>query len=72
MSDSLNERLTQLEIQLAHTQRTCEQLNEVVTKLSVDAYAQERLMQRMVGQIKDLKGKLDDPGSAADERPPHY
>jgi len=72
MSDSMEQRLIEVEIQLAHTQRTCEQLNEVVTRLSIDAQSRERLMRRIVDQIEDLKGKLDDPGSLDDEKPPHY
>jgi SlyX protein len=74
MTDSARweQRLTELEIQLTHTQRACDQLNEVVTQLSLDAQSRERLIKRMVEQIKDLKGKLDEPGSAADEKPPHY
>ncbi|TWU15729.1 SlyX family protein [Allorhodopirellula heiligendammensis] len=72
MPDSIEQRLTDLEIQLAHMQRTCEQLNEVVTHLSVSAQSRERLMQRMVDQIKDLKANLRDPGSPSDEKPPHY
>ncbi len=73
MSDTLNERITQLEIQLAHTQRTCDQLNEVVTKLSLDAQSRDRMLQRLMDQVKDFKNKLDDGGgSLEDEKPPHY
>ena len=72
MADSSEERITRLEIQLAHTERTCEQLNEVVTRLSLDAQEQGRLIKRMVEQIKDLKNKADETGSSQDEKPPHY
>ena len=72
MADSSDERITRLEIQLAHTERTCEQLNEVVTRLSLDAQEQGRLIKRMVEQIKDLKNKADETGSSQDEKPPHY
>ncbi len=72
MSDSIEQLLTELEIQLAHTQRTCEQLNDVVTELSLATESRERLIQRMVDQIKDLKTNLSDPGAPSDERPPHY
>ena len=54
------------------TERTCEQLNEVVTRLSLDAQEQGRLIKRMVEQIKDLKNKADETGSSQDEKPPHY
>lgn len=72
MSDSIERRLTELEIQLAHTQRTCEQLNEVVTQLSLTAQSRERLMQRMADQIKDLKSSLSESAAPGDEKPPHY
>ncbi|TWT73023.1 SlyX family protein [Allorhodopirellula solitaria] len=72
MSDSIEQRLNDLEIQLAHTQRTCEQLNEVVTKMSMDAQTRERLMKRMVDQIKDLKSNLGESDAGGDEKPPHY
>lgn len=72
MADSSEERITRLEIQLAHTERSCEQLNEVVTRLSRDAQEQGRLIKRMVEQIKDLKNKADESGGSEDEKPPHY
>jgi SlyX protein len=72
MADSSQEQITRLEIQLAHTERICEQLNEVVTRLSRDAEERDRLIKRMVEQVKDLKNKLDEPGGGEDEKPPHY
>lgn len=72
MADSSEQRITRLEIQLAHAERTCEQLNEVVTRLSRDAQEQGRLIKRMVDQIKDLKNQADESGSSEDEKPPHY
>lgn len=72
MPESIDERLTRLEIQLAHTERICEQLNEVVTSLSRGAGERDRLIQRMIDQIKDLKGKIEDSGPVEDEKPPHY
>lgn len=72
MAKSSEERITHLEIQLAHTERTCEQLNEVVTQISRDAQEQGRLIKRMVEQIKDLKNKADESDVDEDEKPPHY
>lgn len=72
MSDSTERRLTELEIQLAHTQRACEQLNEVVTQLSLTAQSRERSMQRMADQIQELKNSLSENASQGDEKPPHY
>jgi len=72
MTQSIQDRLTRLEIQIAHTERICEQLNEVVTSLSRAADGRDRLIQRLVEQVKDLKGKVDDSGGTDDEKPPHY
>lgn len=72
MSDSIERRLTELEIQLAHTQRTCEQLNEVVTQLSLTAQSRERTIQRMADQLKELKNSLTENAVQGDEKPPHY
>ena len=72
MPESIEDRVVRLEIQLAHTERICEQLNEVVTSLSRDADDRDRLIKKMVEQMKDLKGKLEDASPAEDEKPPHY
>ncbi|TWT98797.1 SlyX family protein [Neorhodopirellula pilleata] len=72
MPESIEDRVIRLEIQLAHTERICEQLNEVVTSLSRGADERDRLIKRLVEQVKDLKGKVEDPGGAEDEKPPHY
>lgn len=69
---NLEARVTQLETQLAHTEHTCDQLNQVITELSLDAKKRERLLDRIVGQLKDLKNKVQDPDTPSDERPPHY
>ncbi|SMP65240.1 SlyX protein [Neorhodopirellula lusitana] len=68
----IEDRVTKLEIQLAHTERICEQLNEVVTQLSRDAQERDRLLKRIVEQLKDVKNKMDESGTAEDEKPPHY
>lgn len=72
MSEPIADRVVRLEIQLAHTERVCEQLNEVVTSLARSADERDRLIKKMIEQIKDLKGKLEDSGSMEDEKPPHY
>ncbi|KLU05450.1 hypothetical protein RISK_002082 [Rhodopirellula islandica] len=70
---SMEDRITELEIQLVHTQRVCEQLNEIVTELSLDAQRREREMKRLADQLKDLKNKATERGGdLEDERPPHY
>lgn len=72
MAETDLDRITKLEIQLAHTQRTCEQLNDVVTGLTLEAQNRDRLLNRLVNQLKDLKDKLDAAGPMEEERPPHY
>ncbi|WDQ14814.1 SlyX family protein [Rhodopirellula sp. P2] len=70
---SMEDRITELEIQLVHTQRVCEQLNEIVTELSLDAQRREREIKRLADQLKDLKNKSNERGGdLEDERPPHY
>ncbi|EKK00317.1 SlyX [Rhodopirellula baltica SH28] len=70
---SMEDRITELEIALVHTQRVCEQLNEIVTELSLEAQRRDREMKRMVDQLKELKGKVSERGDELeDEKPPHY
>ena len=70
---TVQERLDALEIQTAHAQRMCEQLNEVVTQLSVQVQKRERVIDVLVQQLKDVKGKVESSGEAPhDEKPPHY
>ncbi|MCA9134126.1 MAG: SlyX family protein, partial [Planctomycetales bacterium] len=66
-------RITELEIALAHQQRLCEQLNEVVS-----AHTQE--LMRFARQVVELERKLNqlreqrkEPQfNPVDEKPPHY
>lgn len=66
------ERITHLEIQLAHLQRQYDVLNEVVTQ---QAALLDRVNQRIskweqtVDRIKHLSEPAGDP---LDEKPPHY
>ncbi|MEO9594171.1 SlyX family protein [Rhodopirellula bahusiensis] len=70
---SLEDRITEVEIQLVHTQRVCDQLNEIVTEMSLEAQRRDREMKRLVDQLKDLKNKVSESGGdLEDERPPHY
>ncbi len=73
MSEKLDSRVTELEIQLAHLQRMFDQLNEVVTE-------QSKRMDRLQQSNKQLADKLDRMKNAssgggfdaADDKPPHY
>lgn len=67
------DRLTQLEIQLAHVQRMYEQLNEVVTTEAMRADKLQRKVDTLTTQVKEVKQKSTEPiGDPLDEKPPHY
>ena len=70
---SPDDRLAQLEIQLAHALRLCEQLDEVVTEQTLRLDRQQRSLVKLAEQLKDLKDKWEASGGPpADEKPPHY
>ena len=55
MSSEPKDRITELEIQLAHVQRLYEQLNEVVTAQSKEIERFERRFHQLQTQLKELK-----------------
>lgn len=72
MNRDLNERMTELEIQLVHVQRLYEQLNEVVTAQAMDADRMQRRITQLQTQLKELKEKPTASADPLDEQPPHY
>lgn len=72
MSHDLNERITELEIQLVHIQRLYEQLNEVVTSQAMDADRMQWRITQLQTQVKELKEKPAEQTDPLDEKPPHY
>ena len=72
MNRDLNERMTELEIHLAHVQRLYEQLNQVVTSQALEADRTERRITQLQNQIKELKDKPVAAVDPLDEKPPHY
>lgn len=72
MNRSLDDRVIELEIQLAHQQRLYEQLNEVVTAQSLENQRMQRRMTLLQDQIKQLKENPDSAADPLDEKPPHY
>ncbi len=72
MSDRLNDRITKLEISLAHVQHLLDQLNQVVTAQSLENQRIERRFAQLQDQITRLKDKPHDTTDALDEKPPHY
>ncbi len=68
----LSNRVTELEIQLAHQQRLCEQLNEVVTDHTQQIIRLERIIVRLEDQIKSMRELRKEAFDPALEKPPHY
>lgn len=69
---SLQSRVTELEIQLAHQQRICEQLNEVVTEHTHSMIRYERVILRLEEHIKQLRDQRKEQFDPREEKPPHY
>jgi uncharacterized coiled-coil protein SlyX len=74
MPQSVEQRIETLEITVAHLQRLNEQLNEVVTRQSLEADQMTRRIERLEALAKDLKEKQQsqEPFDPLDEKPPHY
>jgi SlyX protein len=72
MKRSPEQRITDLEMELAHVQRLYEQLNEVVTQQARERDQLERRFQQLLGQFKELKEKQAEAFDPLDEKPPHY
>lgn len=69
---SEQERIDELEFQLAHHQRLCEQLNEVVTDHTQQILRMERIILRLEDQIKTVRDQRKEPFDPGIEKPPHY
>jgi len=72
MSSAGNDRMTELEMQLAHLQRLYEQLNQVVTAQSLESSRMERRIVQLQNQLKELKAKPLPESNPLDDKPPHY
>jgi SlyX protein len=68
----VNDRLTELEIQLAHVQRLYDQLDEVVTQQAMRLDRMQRRLEAVETQVKELKEKSQTTTDPLDETPPHY
>jgi len=71
---SIEERAMHLEEELAHLQRRYEQLNDVVTTLTLEARQRDRSLENLADQVKGLKAELTESETVRieEERPPHY
>lgn len=72
--DSVHRRLERLEIQLAHQQRTTEQLDQVVQELSLELLRLTRQHDRVVKKLEELQQRGSEPyvRQLEDDKPPHY
>lgn len=69
---SRDQRITQLETQLAHALRLYEQLNEVVTEQALRLDRQHRTLVQLADQLKQLKESPQPVEEPPEEKPPHY
>ncbi len=71
---NFEERLERLEMELAHQQRTTDQLNEVLSEQSVELLRLQRTTQQLSRQLEEMRTKTEKPQPVdlADEKPPHY
>lgn len=67
MSDDNDERLTDIEMTLAHQEQTIHELSDLVHKQWDEIERLKRLVQRLDETKADA-----DPSDEADRRPPHY
>jgi SlyX protein len=72
MAREPDKRITELEMQLAHTQHLLDQLNQVVTQQATKIDRLSNVIERLNRQIDDLKVSDDDKRDLLDEKPPHY
>jgi SlyX protein len=73
MKKSTEDRLTDLEIGLAHQQRLCEQLNDVVYDQSKQLLQAHRLISKLETELRELRVQRKEPmPDPFDEKPPHY
>lgn len=68
--DALDNRMQELETQLAFLQQTVDALNDVVTKQWAKIERQEKLIQQLDNQVYALESQ--GPSGQIQERPPHY
>ncbi|MFK8115175.1 MAG: SlyX family protein [Rubripirellula sp.] len=72
MTRSIDDRVIELEIQLAHVQRLYEQLNEVVTEQALAADKMQHRVDRLQQRVSEMKNKSTEVVDPLDEKPPHY
>ena len=66
------ERITDLESALAHHQRECEQLNQVVIEQANRIDELHRRVARLEQTLDQVQQQIPENRELADEKPPHY
>lgn len=67
-----SQRIVALEEQVAHLQRLCDVLNEVITQQSMKFDRLEKRVGKWEQMVDELKSKSGETGDPIDEKPPHY
>jgi len=67
----MNERITNIEIQLMHHENTIQQLNDVITHQQLDIEKMQKEIARIVKHLQSLTTS-DIRASEDEEPPPHY
>ena len=68
MSDN---RITELEVQLAHQTATVDELNDMVAKQWQEIDRLKKQMTRLIGRLESVEQSLP-KGATDDQPPPHY
>jgi uncharacterized coiled-coil protein SlyX len=68
---AMNERITNIEIQLMHHENTIQQLNDVITHQQLDIEKMQKEIARIVKHLQSLTTS-DIRASEDEEPPPHY
>ncbi|MEZ6134423.1 MAG: SlyX family protein [Pirellulaceae bacterium] len=72
-AENSEQAIIDLQIALAHQQRLCEQLNEIVvahTRQIIQLEREQLELKKAVGELRALR-KVE-PAQQEDEKPPHY
>jgi len=69
---SEQQRITELEVSLAHLQRQYDVLNDVVTDLNGQLDRTTKRIEKWERGLDQLKSAVEQPTDPMDEKPPHY
>lgn len=67
-----SQRIVALEEQVAHLQRLCDVLNEVITQQTMKFDRLEKRVAKWEQKVENLNNKSGEVGDPLDEKPPHY